>query len=429
MSRTVRIARCTLALAGAWLPIMFSSAVLLPQRIESIVGGPSWSASYATVSATGWASVIIGLTLGGRWQDRRRSIRSGDRWTVPSLALLVLAAGSSLTLATTLPMLTVLWVATLLPCALCVTLLAARAAECIAITSDAASVIGSAPVLSMLLGAAAVTLAPVTGAGRFVLIAALATAAMTAGVPSAQRPTRDAPLPVPPSPAVMQRAPLASVADPAVRHSIRQHRRLLGAVALVDTATVTFTFSIVPLVFLLPDLPHTFASGPGRYAELLVLLATLCALGAVWVAPLLPGMRPRPRVLFALSGLLSAACLLASPFSGALRLLAVVLLAGAAIGASNAATFALFLGDPASGEQRATGLGLLNAMPSLPAALVPTVATVLLRWSPERGLTTLLVLSASTATVGALSIMRHRASDAPRALRGPRGSRGLAAPR
>jgi len=429
MSRTVRIARCTLALAGAWLPIMFSSAVLLPQRIEVIVGDPSWSASYAAVSAAGWASVIFGMTLSGRLQDRGRFAPSGDRWTVPVLALIVLIAGSSLTFATTLPTLAALWVATLLPCALCVTVLATRAAECSAITTEAASVIGSAPVLSMLLGAAAVTLAPVTGAARFVLIAGLATAAMAAGVPTAQRPTRDAALPAPPSPAVLHRAPLASAADPAVRHSMRQHRRLLAAVALVDTATVTFTFSIVPLVFLLSDLPRAFASNPGGYAELLVLLATLCALGAVWVAPLLPGLRARPRILFVLAGLLSAACLFASPFSGALTLLAVVLLAGSAIGASNAATFALFLDDPASGVRRATGLGLLNAMPSLPAALVPAVAIVMLRWSPDRGLTALMVISASIATVGALSIVRHRSRPAPHASRSPRGCRELTSPR
>jgi hypothetical protein len=428
MSRTVRIARCTLALAGAWLPILFSSAVLLPQRIEAIVGDPSWSASYAAVSATGWASVILGLTLSGRLQDRGRFARSGDRRTVPLLALTVLIAGSSLTFATTLPTLTALWVATLLPCALCVTVLAARAAECSAVTSDAASAIGSAPVLSMLLGAVAVTLAQVTGAARFVLIAGLAAAAMTAGAATTQRPTRDAALPIPPSSAVPQRAHSASVADPAVRRSIRQHRRLLVAVALVDTATVTFTFSIVPLVFLLTDLPHAFASTPGGYAELLVLLATACALCAVWVAPRLPGLRTRPRVLFLLTGLLSAACLVTSPFSGALTLLAVVLLAGCAIGASNAATFALFLDDPVSSEQRATGLGLLNAMPSLPAALVPAVATVLLRWSPELGLTTLLVVSASTATVGALSIVRHRSRPVLRASRSPQGSHELTSP-
>lgn len=403
----------TLALAGAWLPITFSSAVLLPQRVEAIVVDSSWSATYAGVSATGWASVVIGLTISGHLEDTDRLRRMGDRRTVILLAMLVLVAGSSLMLATTMPALVALWLATLLPSAFCVTLLAARLADCGASTVRAASAIGSAPVLAVLLGSVAVTAVSFAGGARFVLIAALAAATMLLGsagaapLSSSMPPTASSTASgASPSASALASAaaaelpvPLPPITDAAVRSALRRHRRLLAAVALVDTATVTFTFVVVPLVFLLP---RTAAVTPGAYAERLVLIATACALVAVWSAPLLRGLRARPRLLFTLSGLVAATSLAAAPFVGAAALLLVVIAAGTAIGASNAATFGLFLNDPASHEQRATGLGLLNAMPSLPAALVPIAAIPLLRWSPDRGLTIVMVTAASAAAIGAL---------------------------
>lgn len=401
---TTRLLGRTLALAGAWLPITFSSAILLPQRVEAIVADPSWSATYAGVSATGWASVVIGLTVSGHLEDTGRLRRMGDRRTVILLAVLVLVAGSSLMLATTMPALVALWLATLLPSAFCVTLLAARLAGSGAGTIRAASAIGSAPILAMLLGSVAITAVPVAGGARFVLIAALAAATMLLGSAGVTPPstsmshTAASAASDSPASAATLPVPLPPITDAAVRSSLRRHRRLLAAVALVDTATVTFTFVIVPLVFLLP---LTAAVEPGAYAERLVLIATACALAAVWFAPLLRGLRARPRALFTLSGLVAASTLAAAPFVGATALLLITMAAGTAIGASNAATFGLFLSDPVSHEQRATGLGLLNAMPSLPAALIPIAATPLLRWSPDRGLTIVMVSAALAAAIGA----------------------------
>jgi len=418
---TILLARSTVALAGAWLPIVFSSAVLLPQQVESLVRTPAWSATYAAVSALGWSSVIVGLTLSGHLQDSGRLGRSGpdgDRWTLPLLGLLVLLAGSALSLATSVPVLAALWVATLLPAAVLVTLLAARAAACGAGPVGAASAIGCAPLLAVFLGSAVVTAAPVTGADRFPMIAALATGLLLLGAtvpgPSGARadasPTRSVTASQPFSRATDLPPPLPSITDPAVRGSMRRHRRLLASVALVDTATVTFTFTIVPLVFLLPIQD---ASAQGSYAERLVLLATLCSLTAVWFAPRLKGLRTRPRALFVLSGMIAASALALAPFADRQALLGVALVAGMAVGASNAATFALFLTDPASSERRATGLGLLNAMPSLPAALIPFAATLLLRWSPTIGLRVLMLGAAGAAAVGSFSILAVRSPARP----------------
>jgi hypothetical protein len=113
-SQTARIDRCTFALARTSKPIPFSSAALLPQRIEAIVGHPAWSTSSATVSTTGWVSHISGLTRSGRLRDRWRFARSGDRWTVPLLALIQPNARSSLRRTATLTAPTALWIATLL---------------------------------------------------------------------------------------------------------------------------------------------------------------------------------------------------------------------------------------------------------------------------------------------------------------------------
>jgi len=414
-TQVLRLGRCTIALTGAWLPIVFSSSVLLPQHVEAIVRGPSWSASYAAVSATGWLSVIVGLTVSGHLQDTgrlARAGRSGKNWAVPLIAISVLVAGSTLALTTSLPVLAVVWVATLLPAAAGVTLLAARAADCGASTVGAASAIGSAPLLAVFLGSAIVTVAPVTGTGRFPLIAVVATGLMLLDTRSSDR--SSVPAAVPPAPAPRAEPatlastlppPLPPVTDPVVRGSISRHRRLLAAVALVDTATVTLTFTIVPLVFLLP---RDDVAAPGSYAERLVLLATVCSVAAVWLAPRLRGLRTHPRALFVLSGLLAAGALATAPFASATTLLVVALAAGSAVGASNAATFGLFLSDPASTERRATGLGLLNAMPSLPAALVPIAATLLLRWSPTTGLTVLMLASASAAVVGSFVIVAGR---------------------
>jgi hypothetical protein len=416
-----RLGRSTVALSGAWLPIVFSSSVLLPQHVATIVTTPTWSATYAAVSATGWLTVIVGLTLSGYLQDRHRFGAlggSGARWTVPLLAGAVLLAGAALSYTSTVPSLVLLWVATVLPGALGITLLAARAADSGASSIAAASAIGSAPLLAVFLGSLTVTAAPLAGAARFPLIAAIAAGLMLLG---AQRHSPTAPgvsTPTPVGDAMTptvdhDRAartlppPLPPVTDPVVRGSIRRHRRLLGTVALVDTATVTLTFSIVPLVFLLP---RSDVAAPGAYAERLVLAATVCSLSAVWIAPRLAGLRTRPRALFVLAGLGTGGALAVAPFAGATALLGVALVAGTAVGASNAATFALFLSDPASGERRATGLGLLNAMPSLPAALVPLTATGLLRWSPSSGLVVLMLGAATLAMLGAVIIVGGRGS-------------------
>jgi MFS family permease len=412
-SHRARSLRCTIALAGAWLPIVFSSAVLLPQQIERLIGDDTWSATYATVSALGWLTVVIGLTLSGHLRDAGRLERDGDRRTLRSLAVAVLITGSALPLADSVPVLAVLWVVALAPAAVSVTLLAARAADSGSTTLASASAIGSAPLLAVLLGAIAVTVAPWDGDARSVMIAVLAALALLTAPGGADGP-----------PALDTAAPppLPVLTDPLVRRAVGRHRRLLVAVALVDTGTVTLTFSIVPLVFLLP---RSEVARPGSYAELLVLIATVCSLVAVWLGPRLGRVRERPRSLFAVTALLTATALFAAPFAGPEGLVAVALLAGAAIGASNAATFGLFLSDPASTQQRATGLGLLNAVPSVPAALVPLAAIPLLRWSPSAGLVVLMFAAAVAAALGAVVVSRGPAERTTAAtLRIPEGRRG-----
>jgi hypothetical protein len=415
------LARGTLALSGAWLPSIFGSAVLLPQQVEVLVGTPRWSAAYAAVSAAGWLTVALGLTLSGRLQDTGRIGGPGDRRTLPVLVLLTLVTGALLPTADTVPMLAVLWVAAMLPPAFAVTLLAARVARPHAPDVGvgvvaAASAIGAAPLLAMLVGSVVNLLAPVTGAGRSLLIAAVAAAllllgaagrdvAEPLGAASAPASASASALSEPmPSPAPLP-PPLPPLTDPVVRSSVRAHARLLAGVALVDTGTVTLTFAIVPLVFLLP---RAVVPDPGGYAELLVLGAAVGALLAVWIAPRLPGLRAAPRRLFLWSGLVVAVVLVVGPFVGPGLLAVVAVGAGLAVGASNAATFGVFLTDPASRERRATGLGLLNAMPSLPAVAVPLAAAPLLRSAPASGLTVVMLAAAALATAGALVVSTAR---------------------
>jgi hypothetical protein len=404
------------ALSGAWLPIAFSSAVLLPQRVEQLVAGPGWSATYAALSAAGWLTVVIGLTLSGHLRDAGRLRSARDARTIRLLALAVLFTGAVLPLADDVATLAVLWVLALLPASFSVTLLAIRVADGSAgrgmsrrsVPHDgllaSASAIGSAPLLAVFIGALTVTLVPVAGVARFALIAAVAAAAIAGATlrPHAAAPHSAAPR----EDASHQDAPtLPVVTDPAVRDAISRNRRLLAAVTLVDTGTVTLTFAIVPIVFLLPRTGGSVATGaaPGAYAEQLVLLATVVSILAVWLAPRIAGVGARPRRLFAISALMTAAALATAPIADARMLLVVAVLAGSAIGASNAATFGLFLGDPASTTQRATGLGLLNAAPSIPAALVPMLAVPLLRWSPEQGLVLLMACAALLAAAGAIA--------------------------
>ena len=432
-------ALAVVALSGAWLPISFSSAVLLPQRVEQLVAGSTWSATYAALSAAGWLTVVIGLTVSGHLRDAGRLRTAGDSRTIRLLAVVVLVTGAALPLADDVPTLAVLWVLALLPASFSVTLLASRVADGGAdrgadagtgTTSDrldrtvaSASAIGSAPLLAVFIGALTVTLVPVAGVARFAFIAAVAAAAIAGATirPRAVAPHESAPH--------ADAATLPVVTDPAVRDAIGRHRRLLTAVTLVDTGTVTLTFAIVPLVFLLPRAGGTGAGGtgaggsltsgsaPGAYAERLVLLATVVSILAVWLAPRIASIGgrardARPRRLFMVSALMTAAALATAPVADARTLLVVAVLAGFAIGASNAATFGLFLGDPASATQRATGLGLLNAAPSIPAALVPLLAVPLLRWSPEQGLVLLMATAALLAAAGAFAAPRagpHRA--------------------
>lgn len=417
-ARIVDRSLAVLALSGAWLPIAFSTAVLLPQRVEQLVVGPTWSATYAALSAAGWLTVVIGLTLSGHLSDAGRLRTTRDARTIRLLAVVVLATGAALPLAGDVLTLAVLWVLALLPASISITLLASRVADSGRgdATTTSASAIGSAPLLAVLIGALLVTLVPVAGVARFALVAAVAAAAIAGATirPHAAAPHEPAPHDATPT--------LPVVTDRVVRDAIGRHRRLLAAVTLVDTGTVTLTFAIVPLVFLLPRAGGTVTTGtaPGAYAERLVLLATVVSVVAVWLAPRVgsvvgivggvagssTGTRAHPRRLFAVSALMTAAALVTAPIADAPALLVVAVLAGLAIGASNAATFGLFLGDPASTTQRATGLGLLNAAPSIPAALVPMLAVPLLRWSPEQGLAVLMASAAVLAAAGAIAAPR-----------------------
>jgi hypothetical protein len=385
--------RGSLAVAGAWLPSVFQSAVLLPQQVESLVGGPGWPATYAAVSAAGWSAVVVALTSSGRLQDAGRIGGPGDRRTLPVLTVLTLVAGGLISQADSVGMLAVVWTLGLVPSAAAVTLLAARLASDDASGSapdvvTVASAIGAAPLVAVLLGSVLIQVAPVTGSTRSALVGAVAAGLMLLGM--------DRRGPAPRSDDVVA-APLPPLEDPVVRTSVRRHARLLAGVALVDTGTVTLTFSIVPLVFLLPRV-----ADPGGYAELLVLGAAVGALVAVWATPLLPGLRAAPRRLFVGSGCVVAISLAASPFAGPGSLAVLAGVAGVAVGASNAATFGVFLSDPSSRERRATGLGLLNAMPSIPAVVVPLLAAPLLRAAPASGLTVVMLVAAGMASAGAL---------------------------
>jgi hypothetical protein len=395
--------RGAVALSGAWLPSVFSSAVLLPQQVEALVGGPGWAAGYASVSAVGWLAVVAALTTSGRLQDAGRIGAPGDRRTLPVLAALTLVAGVLIAQADSLGMLAVVWVLGLVPSAAAITLLAARLAadrdpgtapSVVAVSSA----IGAAPLIALLVGSVLIQVAPVTGSDRSVLVGAVAAALMLLGSGrhgAVARSDDVATVPLPP------------LDDPVVRTSVRRHVRLLAGVALVDTGTVTLTFVIVPLVFLLP---RAAVPDPGGYAELLVLGATVGALVAVWVSPLLPGLRAAPRRLFLGSGVVVAVALAAAPFAGPGLLAVLAGAAGIAVGASNAATFGVFLSDPSSRERRATGLGLLNAMPSIPAVAVPLLAAPLLRAAPTSGLTVVMLVAAVLAAAGSFVVGADRPS-------------------
>jgi len=408
------LARSTLALSGAWLPTVFTSTVLLPQQIASLVGTPRWTAEYAMVSAAGWIAVTFALTFSGRLRDTGRIDGSDDRRTLPALALVTLVAGGLLPIAGSVLMLGVLWVTAVLAPAFAVTLLAARVADRHAASSGPsvvapASAIGAAPLIAMLVGSVVILVVPISGPGRSTLVAAVAAALILVGSgervagTSASGPAGES-LP----------SPLPPLGDPVVRSNIRRHARLLIGVALVDTGTVTLTFAIVPLVFLLP---RAAVPEPGGYAELLVLAAAVCALMSVWAAPHLPGLRAAPRRLFLVAGLVVALALVVGPFVGPGPLAAVAVGAGLAVGASNAATFGVFLTDRSSLEWRATGLGLLNAAPSLPAVAVPLIAAPLLRSAPASGLSVVMFAAAALSAAGALIVSFGRPVDAPEFVR------------
>jgi len=428
------VGRDVFALAGAWIPSVFSSAVLLPQRVEALVGSAQWPAAYAAISSVGWLAVVVGLTLSGRLQDAGRIGGPRDRSTLPILAMLTLVGGWAITLPDSIGSLAVLWAVAMLPPAAAVTLLAARAAARVARRQEStrvegvaatASAIGAAPLLAVLVGSVVIRVVPVAGAERSVVIGAVAAMLLLCGARHAAS-SHGGYIDEVGAPDPLAGGLPAPLAGPVVRGAMRQHARLLGGVALVDTGTVTLTFAIVPLSFLLP---RTSVPDPGGYAELIVLAAAVCALVAVWVAPRLPGMRAVPRSLFLGSGLTVAVVLVIGPFAGHVMLAVVALVAGLAIGASNAATFGVFLTDPASRERPATALGLLNAMPSFPAVMVPLVAAPLLRSAPGSALTVVMVAAGVLTAAGALLVGRSGAWARPgattpfSAVRAPRGGR------
>jgi MFS family permease len=383
------LARRVIALSGAWLPIGFTSAVLLPQRVEQLADAATWTVIYASLSALGWAAAVVGLVASGWLRDRRarRAAQAGvalrgTRRASVGVAAALIPIGLALSWAPDLATLGVLWVVSQLLAAFAVTALAADVADTTPRPLVAAAAIGVSPILSLFLGAIVGSALSVTlglaVAPRFALIAGVAVALLLL----APRPedTLDAHL-----------SPLAEIA-PVDRTTVR----LLAAVALVDTGTVTATFAIVPLVL---RLPSGQVSGATTITDLLLLIATVAA-GAAAIAA--ARWRRGPSTLFALTALLLMAMLVTATIRDLRALLAVAVVAGVAIGASNMATFGVFLTERPTAAGRATGLGLLNAVPSLPAVLVPTVALVLLRARPEAGLDLLLLGAAVLVLAGAL---------------------------
>lgn len=386
--------RSTLAIAGAWLPIVFASAVVLPQHVEMLIDGPSWAPAYALVSAVGWLSALIGLIAGGYLRDRR-AVWSGSERLLPGvLAAAVALGGLAASVTTTVPRLAVVWALALIPAGASVTLFADRVASLGRTQVASASAIGSAPLLALLIGSVGLVVFPVAGAQRFTLMGGIAAATLVLASVGTS---------VDPSSTRTDTVVIPDIGNPIVREAIGQHRRLLAAVGMVDTATVTMTFAIVPIVF---QLPRDVMSMPGTFAEQLVLLATITAILSVFLAPRLTFTKQRPSRLFAASGMLAAGVLAIATSVSSQGLIVVAALAGVAVGASNAATFSLFLTTSASNQRRATGLGLVNAVPSLPAALIPVIALPLFAASPTYGLPILTVSAAVIAAVGALSAPR-----------------------
>jgi hypothetical protein len=391
----VQLLRRVIALSGAWLPIGFTSAVLLPQRVEQLADPATWTLNYATLSALGWAAAVVGLVASGWLRDRRarRAAQAGvalhgTRRATVGVAAALIPIGLALSWAPDLATLGMLWVVSQLLAAFAVTALAADVADTTPRPLVAAAAIGVSPILSLFLGAIVGSALSVTlglaVAPRFALIAGVAVALLLL----APRPedTLDAHL-----------SPLAQVA-PVDRTTVR----LLAAVALVDTGTVTATFAIVPLVL---RLPLGGASGATTITDLLLLVATIAA-GAAAIAA--ARWRRGPSILFVLAALLLVAMLVTATIRDLRALVAVAVIAGVAIGASNMATFGVFLAARPTAQDRATGLGLLNAVPSLPAVLVPAVALVLLRARPESGLDMLLLGAAALALIGALMMVPAR---------------------
>ncbi len=113
----VQLLRRVIALSGAWLPIGFTSAVLLPQRVEQLADPATWTLNYATLSALGWAAAVVGLVASGWLRDRRarRATQTGvalhgTRRASVGVAAALIPIGLALSWAPDLATLGLMWV-------------------------------------------------------------------------------------------------------------------------------------------------------------------------------------------------------------------------------------------------------------------------------------------------------------------------------
>ncbi len=370
------MARLVAVIVAGWMPVMTGTTQTLAFRIRAVAGPDGWAATYSLVSSAGWLVSIFALVAAGVLHDRGvRRAATDDRpdpagvrapqpvWVRASPVLLV-AAAAVVTLGRDVATVAAGWLVMQVPAAALVTVAGARLAD---VTPPGrrwatAALTGSGPGLGLAVGSALVA-----AAGAATVPSVLAPALLSAAlVFPALRRGELAPRPdTDPAPPTTGRTALRSLVV------------LLVAVALVDTGLSTGLIYAVPAVDRALDIPFADVS---VLTSRLVLLATLLTLLGNVLGGALARLRGGATAGFALSAAaLGAALVLLGTTTTTTGLGVAFGIAGLAAGVSNGTTFAIYLETSVDRATHGSGLGWLNAVPTVPFVLVPAAAAPVLR--------------------------------------------------
>jgi hypothetical protein len=386
------LVRLVAVMVAGWVPVMTGTTQTLAFRMRDVADGAPWAASYSVVTAVGWLASIVALVAAGLLHDRgTRTATASAAAPTPmwlrAVPVVLLAAAALVATADGTAGVAAGWILLQLPSAALVTVASARLA---AVTPPgrrwlAAVVTGSGPGLGLALGSALVAVTGPAPLPSVLLPAAVATA-----------------LTLP----ALRRGDLASepVAVAPTAGAARTARRglalLLVAVALVDGGLATGLVYAVPAVDRALAVPFDVVSA---LTSRLVLLATLLTLLGNVLGGALARFRGGATAGFTLSALsLGAATLLLAGAGSEVELTLAFAVAGLAAGVSNGTTFALYLDTAVDSGSHGSGLGWLNAVPTIPFVLVPAIAAPLLRSDPVAGVGTVLVIGAVACAASAL---------------------------